>query len=500
MRSAGHRPQGRNNLLRKGDLVNAIPTTGSTDRLPFRTKFSFGFGALAESLSLYSFGALVTLFYNQVLGMEIWMAGLAPTIAMFTDALSDPLMGSFSDRFRSKRWGRRHPFMLLAALPIAVSFLCIFNPPDLQGWALFAWLTFWAISLRTFMTVYHVPHLALGGELTRDYTERSRVMSFNALFNVFGGGAMFKINTLIFFASSANFTNGLLNPAGYPPFALTSAAIIFLVLLSSAWFTRDRIPYLSQPAGDQPGFSARAFYQDIVKAFSNRNYMFLMIAYIFLSLMQGVRMGLNTYVNIYFWELSSEDIGSLALTLTGGFVLGFFIAAKIHDLFDKRTAIVITAASLALFPALPVILRLLGLFPANDDPALWWAIVAFGTPGAMSGAVLNISVMSAVGDIADEMELSHGVRQEGILYSARLFFAKLDSSLGQGLATMLLWIIAFPKEAKPGEVDPDIVFWLGVMESPMILPAGLLAAFFYGKYRIDKKRHEEIRAALAARQ
>jgi Na+/melibiose symporter-like transporter len=64
--------------------------------------------------------------------------------------------------------------MFIAPVPIAVSFFCVFNPPDeLSEGMLFAWFLGWSISLRTFMTLYHVPHLALGGELATSYTERS---------------------------------------------------------------------------------------------------------------------------------------------------------------------------------------------------------------------------------------------------------------------------------------------------------------------------------------
>ncbi|MBD3647998.1 MAG: MFS transporter, partial [Pseudomonadales bacterium] len=283
-----------------------------TDELRMRTKLAFGIGSTAETLSLYSYAALVMIYYNQVLGLEVWMAGLAPTIAIFVDAVSDPFMGSFSDRWRSKKWGRRHPFMFIAPVPIAAAFWCIYNPPE--GFSqneLFAWLTFWAIALRTFMTIYHVPHLALGGELSRDYTERSKVMSYNNFFGWLGGAGMFKLNTLIFFASAANYGNGLLNPHAYPVFSLAMSLVIVTVLFASAWFTRDRIPYLPQPADDGSKFSIGEFFRDLVTAFSNRNYLFLMIAYFALSLMLGVRGGLGASMTFYDWALSAPELDSL---------------------------------------------------------------------------------------------------------------------------------------------------------------------------------------------
>jgi GPH family glycoside/pentoside/hexuronide:cation symporter len=471
----------------------------TTPTLNMRTKLAFGIGSTAETLSLYSYGALVILYYNQILGLEVWMAGLAPTIAIFVDAISDPFMGSFSDRWHSKRWGRRHPFMFIAPIPIALAFWCVYNPPaGLSENGLFFWLTFWAIALRTFMTIYHVPHLALGGELSSDYNERSKVMSYNNFFGWLGGGAMFKLNTLIFFASGATFANGLLNPDAYPVFSASMAVVVVFVLFSSAWFTKDRIPFLPQPPDELPKFSPRDFVADLVTAFSNRNYLFLMIAYFCLSLMLGIRGGLGTYMSIYYWELASEQIGTLVFASSLiGYVVGFMFAAKLHGRFDKRSTIVVTAVALSVFPAMSVTLRIFGWFPENGTYFLLTALIFFAALGALAGSILNISVMSALADIADEIELKHGLRQEGILYAARTFFAKLDNSIGHGIATLVLWAIEFPKAAKPGMVDEDIIWWLGFVEGPTTILAGLIAAGFYAQYRIDKDKYEATKVALA---
>lgn len=469
--------------------------------VPTRTRVAFGVGASAETVSLYSLSVLGMIFYNQVLGLDVLLAGLVPTIALFTDAVSDPLLGSLSDRFRGRRWGRRHPFMLVAPLPIAVSFYCVFNPPDtLSGDSLFAWFLGWSISLRTFMTVYHVPHLALGGELSSSYTERSKIMSFNNFFAWLGGAGVFKINTVVFFAASPVAANGLLNRQAYPDFALAMAALILLVLLASAWFTRDRIPLLPQAPANLPRFSARAFYRDIAGAFSNRNYLMLMIAYFSLSLMLGIRAAFNNYMNIFYWELPAREIGTLVFAGSlVGYVTGFLFSARLHHVFDKKLTIVATAVGLSIFPAMPVILRLFDLFPANGAPELLWSIVAFGALSSACGSILNISVMSALADIADENELRLGHRQEGTLYAARTFFAKLDNSIGHGVAAVALSLIAFPDKAVPGQVDAGTIWWLGMIDSPLTIIPGLIAAVFYAQYRINRSSYEETQRQLASR-
>lgn len=468
--------------------------------VPVRTRLAFGLGTTSETLSLYSLGVLGWFYYNQVLGLDVLLAGLVPTLAIFADAISDPFMGSLSDRWRSKRWGRRHPFMFAAPVPVALSFWCVFNPPaGLEGGSLFAWFLVWSILLRTFMTVFHVPHLAMGGELSKEYTERTKIMSYNNFFGWIGGAVFFKINTVLFFVATVQYANGLRNPESYRPFSICMALVIVTVLFASAWFTRDRIPTLPQPAADAGGFSAGEFYRDVFKAFSNRNYVFLMLALFALSLMLGLRGGMYTYMVTYYWEFTATEFGNLVLIGSLlGYLAGFLFTAHIHGRFDKRATIVTTALLLSIFPAMPVTLRLLGFFPENDSPWLFWCLAGFGALGALSGSILNISVMSALADIADENALRYGVRQEGMLYSARTFFAKLDTSLGTGIAAVVLKLLEFPKNAEPGQVDAEIIHWMGIVESPLAIFPGIIAAVLYAQYRIDKSGYEETRRKLAA--
>ena len=148
----------------------------TNDRLvPFSSKFAFGIGQFAEGLKNTGFGLFILFYYNQVLGLSGTLAGAALFIALMFDAITDPLAGSLSDNFRSK-FGRRHPFMYASAVPLALAFYGLFSPlAGLSEWGLFAWLTLFAVLTRGAMTLYHVPHLALGAEMTENYQERTRI-------------------------------------------------------------------------------------------------------------------------------------------------------------------------------------------------------------------------------------------------------------------------------------------------------------------------------------
>jgi Na+/melibiose symporter-like transporter len=135
--------------------------------------------------------------------------------------------------------------------------------------------------------------------------------------------------------------------------------------------------------------------------------------------------------------------------------------------------------------------------PESGSAALLPFLIIFAGLAAMVGSIMNISVMSALADIADENEVKYGYRQEGVLYSTRALFSKLDSAIGHFFASVALAVIAFPKKAAPGHVDQDVLNHLGLVDGPVAMIPGLIAAFFYARYRINKSSYEATKARLA---
>ena len=156
-------------------------------RLSMPTMLSFGFGNIAEGIKSTAYGAFLLFFYQQVLGLSGSLAGLALAISVLSDAISDPLVGQFSDRFQTK-WGRRHPLIAASAIPLAISFFLLFNPPtDLSQIQLFSWLVCFAVFARISITFYDIPHLALGAEMAHDYEQRTTLFTISTLFRIASG-------------------------------------------------------------------------------------------------------------------------------------------------------------------------------------------------------------------------------------------------------------------------------------------------------------------------
>lgn len=469
------------------------------DRVPFRVKAIWGVGSAAEAIIGVAFNAFNFFFYTNLMGVPGTLAGLAITIALVFDAVTDPLVGTLSDRWRS-RLGRRHPFMFMAPLPVMACLFLIYSPPE--GWSsfgLFLWLTALTVLMRGSMTLFHVPHLAMGAELSADFTERSRVMSLNTLLGAIGGFGTAYVAYSYVFAATAEYENGLLNAGAYPSFAIYASLIGGVVMLLSTVLTLNLIPRLPSVPDTLPRISPRQFIDDVISAMSNRNYLMLLIGYVLLSATLGTRDTIGLHMNTYYWELLPEQIRYFTIVGLFAPIIGFLVTAPLHDRFEKKPVLITCLVLLLLFATLPVLLRMSGFFPGNDSGALLPWLLAFYVVTVTFGVILLISAMSALADIADEHELNTHRRQEGIFYSARSFFAKASSGLGHLLAGIAIDVIAFPVGAEPGTVDPKTVFNLGLIDGPLAVIPGVIAVAFYLQYNLTRSRHAEIQAALSVR-
>ncbi|MBX3269584.1 MAG: MFS transporter [Sandaracinaceae bacterium] len=139
-----------------------------------RTRWSFGLSGLADNVVGTAIGVHLFVFYTDVAGLApLWVsAGLA--VALGWDAIASLGMGRLSDRTRW-RAGRRRPYVLIGAIPVALAFAALMSPPEgLEGGALAAWLTASLLVLFTARTVVQVPVLSLLPELARDAEGRTR--------------------------------------------------------------------------------------------------------------------------------------------------------------------------------------------------------------------------------------------------------------------------------------------------------------------------------------
>jgi len=462
----------------------------------FGTKLFYGFGSVAFGVKDNGFSYLLLLFYNQVLGLPEKWVGLALFVALVSDAISDPIVGHVSDHLHT-RWGRRHPFLYASAIPVAVSYYFLWNPPaGLSPEALFGYLVALAIVVRTFITFYEIPSSSLVAELTDRYDERTTILGYRFFFGWWGGLTMSVLAFVVFLQPSASQPVGVLNRDGYGAYGLVSAIVMALAILASAAGTHSYIPHLKQPPPKQP-FSWRRTARELRETLSNPSFLALLGAAIFASMALGVVAALNVYFGTFFWELSSNQLALLVLPNFLAAALGVALAPRLSvGLGKKRGAVAVALGGLVLGPA-PIVLRLLDLFPANGSPALMPLLALFNTVTVTLFIASSVLMSAMVADVVEASELETGRRSEGLLFAAGSFVQKCVSGAGIFGSTLLLSAIGFPRDAKPGEVDPAVVRSLGLAYVPLLVGFFALSLACLRGYRIRRETHEENLRRLA---
>jgi Na+/melibiose symporter-like transporter len=467
-----------------------------THAVPRSTRILFGAGSVADGVKNTTFNMFLLFFYTQVAGLSGALAGTAILIALIVDAITDPLIGNISDNVRT-RWGRRHPFMYAAALPMAACFVLLFHPPeDTSQAGLFVWMLTFAIGVRFSMTFYLVPSNSLVPEMTPVYDERTSILSFRALFGWLGGIAMVQLGFLHFFAET-DLGDGRLDPGAYGAYALTGAAIIIIAILTCALGTHHLIPRLHAPEPSR--FSLRRFFVDLKGAFTSRNYVILVLTILTITLATGFTDVMNLYVNTYFWELSAAQI---ALTVYGalvGALLAFMVTPALSMRTDKQTAAMVCLACVVVVGPAPIILRLLGFMPENGHPALLPILIAYTVFIIFIAVTLTILAGSMIADTIDENELRSGKRQEGLFNAAFGLTAKATSGLGGFVAGIVLDVVDFPTQAAPGEVQQETIMALGLGVGPGILLFWIMAAVILSRYSLRREDHAHIMSTLKVR-
>ncbi|XOV85579.1 MAG: MFS transporter [bacterium] len=463
--------------------------------IPTRSRVFQGLGALPNTYKDFAFNTFLLFFYNQVLGLSPALASLAIMFAIVADAISDPLVGSYSDRLTHKL-GRRHPLMYAAALPLGVCITLLFTPPNgLTHNALFLWLLIFSIGTRTAMTFFLVPWSALYAELTDDYEERTALLSYRFLIG-FAGGVTFSWCTWTFiFPSTETFNPGQLNPDAYLVFAVVLGVLVTFFALATTHLTKREVPYLLQPDVKQT-FRLKFLFADFWSALSNRDYLVLFIGLLFSSAITGTLAALEIYLNTYFWGLGPEDLRWFALAASGA-LLAFLTITWLQSRFDKKH-LLIASMLISLAKGITLInLRLAGLLPDNDTAALLYILLVNEFVGAY---VLTITVMmfiSMVADTLDAQELATGQRQEGMFSAAISFSAKATTGLGVLFAGLVLeMLIGFPQQATPDTLPEELLMRMGIVIGIAIPLCYLLPFYIASRYNISRERHTQIRNAL----
>jgi Na+/melibiose symporter-like transporter len=467
----------------------------------FGTKMAYGFGSVAYGVKENGFGYFLLLFYSQVIGVDAGLVGLAITLCLIFDALSDPIVGYWSDNLRA-RWGRRHPFMYASALPVAASYFLLWAPPE--GWsdtALLWYLLVLAVIIRTAITFYEVPSSALLPELTSDYDQRVSLTSYRYYFGWTGGNLM---SVLMFAAifpvfATTGAPNGQFNPAAYELYGLISAALIFAAIMISALGTHRRIPYLQQPPPKRR-LTPRQVFNEIAESLANRSFAALFVATIFGAIATGLAAALSFYLSIYFWRFSSAQIGILTMGVFLSAAIGAVMAPIISRTMGKKKGAIIVGLVAFLGAPAPITLRLLGVLPAPAEAE--WVFWAYFVATVIDvGLIICFQTLASamIADLVEQSELKTGRRSEGIFFAANSFIRKMVTGIGVGMAAFVLASAGIETGATPEETSAEAIWRLGAIYVPTILTLWFAMMAATAFYKVERADHESNLRELAAR-
>ena len=457
--------------------------------LDLSTKFAYGVGQVAEGIKSRGFDYIAFFYFTQVLGLSGSLAGTAVAIALVFDAVSDPVAGSLSDNW-SSRLGRRHPFMYGAALPLALSWLLLFLPPASLGQTgLFLWFLGFAVLVRASMTLYHVPHMALGAELSDDYAERTSIVQWRTFCGMVGSLGVIGVGMYLVFPETPEYTNGLLNPAGYPVFATITAVLMFVTIWWSAWGTRREIPHLPGPPADPRPFSVRETYGEFALAWRNHSFRSLFIGFSLYGISISIGNTLGSHVYVFFWGFSVGQISTLLVPTALGFVGGVAVSRWLHERFEKKPSLIWAAVISGVLANVPVVGRLLDVMPAPGSPAVFQIVFVLLSLVGIAAGVGYTSAGSMMADVAQDQYAQTGRAQQGILFAAVAFAGKMGSAGGHFLSGVGIDLIGFPLQSEPAEVAPELIVRLGLLSLVSVpIAAGGIWAYTY--YRISRASFE----------
>jgi GPH family glycoside/pentoside/hexuronide:cation symporter len=380
-------------------------------------------------------------FATDVLLLPPAIVGLLFAVAKAWNAVSDPLVGSWSDRTRSRR-GRRRPY-LFAALPLlAAGFALLWAPPAglSPGWLL-AWVGAGLVVFYTAFTLYQLPHLALGAELSADSHQRTRLFGARHL--------SFTIGMLVSFGAIQVAMN-----AGDPR-AMAAAISIPGAVLAVALLAVTPLA-VREPAGERSGGTGlRAALRDVL---ANRPARMLLFVFFVESLGVGAVGTMAPYVAEYL--LGRPDVVGVlpaAYVLTG--VLTIPIWVRLSRSFGKRET---WLASMWLAAA-----AFGGMFFVGEGQVLaLMGLLVFAGAAMGSGGVLSASILA---DVIDLDEQRTGERKEGVYSASMQFVMKIGTTFATAASGVVLSLVGFAPNV---EQSPESL--LGIR----ILFAGLPCAGF----------------------
>jgi len=444
-----------------------------TTELTRRQKLMYGAGDIGFSLTSTILGVYFLFFMIEVVGLRPAVAAIPIGIGKVWDFINDPIFGYISDRTRS-RWGRRRPYLLFGALPLALTFTMLWYRPDIESTvALVAYYSLAYIIFEASATLLYMPYFALTPELTSDYDERTSLTSYRMFFSILGSLLAFTLPLIII---------GSFIPENAPKvllmgaiFGLMSALPMFVTFFG----TKEREDYsdLEKPT----------LWESIKSVWKNVPFRYglgiFLATWISVDILQT---SLLFYVKYVVQRETQNDIIMATIFVIAMFALPIW--NWVSKRWSKRYAYMYGIAFWAV-----VQLVLITMTPATPL-SLILILCAMAGIGVSAAHVLPWAILP---DAIEWYEYQTGERHEGMFYSITTLARKVTSAVSVTFIGPILELTGYqPNVAQQSkQALQGIKLIIGPIPA-VLLVIGIIIAY---KYPLDRKEFIKIVEKLKRR-
>ena len=441
------------------------------ERLPLHLKLIYGFGDHPINVALVALTMIFPFYLTDVVGMRFGLAGLVPLAGRVVDAVTDVWMGRISDRTTWKG-GRRRPYLLIGAVPFAVTFAAIWSVPPIENTALqFVVYVAIYVALSISMTIVAIPYQALLPELTSSYHERTSLATFRSVSSILG-----TFVTIIFFRKIVSMLGGDAN-------AWSMAGFVFGLWIVWPWLPIWWTTYEKTKAPTESVISVRESFRLLGE---NQSFRRLIVLYTLGRVALDLPMAL--FLHYFTYALGHPEYFEPILT---AYLLAVMFSMPLWLRFsrgrDKKTTY--------LYGCIGWVFGLLALFVNQPDWPFWIILLSTVLSGIGYSAA-DMIPWSMIADVADEDEILSGERREGLYVGVFTFLRKLAGAIGVAVAFGILDWVGFKSE----EGNSEQALWV-LRGATALIPACLVlaSAWVARKYPMSHDRHRGILNELERR-
>lgn len=461
----------------------------SEGKLSFGEKAGYGAGALAESNMQNALNIMIMPIMNVGMGVNPVLLGYSTAIGRLWDAISDPLAGYFSDK-TSTRWGRRKPYLVTGAFLAALSFIVIWLfPAGRSEYWYFYYFTGLSLLYYTSTTLFCVPYISLGFELSDSYHERTQLMCFRTFFVSAGALAL---PWMFWFTQRSWFSNSI---EGMRYLSIIVGLAFIGFGLCPIFFTKTLKHGMTAPSAEYKTskLTVGKFFTVLkIKPF------LLVVVTLGCSIVGSYTVGiLGLYIVIYYICGGDQKTASTIQGFCGtAFALSAIAAIPLINHVSKKLG---KRNALMIFLGIAGIGSLLKLVLYTPQyPYLCILISIF----LAQGMALWTLLFSMVSDICDYDELMNGLRREGVFAAILSWVAKAGMTVCGIFAGYVLVGSGFDKALGTQSETTNLYMrlWFALVPATGFLLSIIMMTFYpltenkvnRIKMLLEKKKHRRV--------